>query len=470
LSLPSAPMFASAFVRPILLPATCALLLAGCAGYRAQPLDPAPPATHLTGDHLEAVRMAADKIDHPLLHPMVIDGRGGYTPDELAVMVVVASPQLRALRDQRGVAQAQLIQARLLPNPQFSLGFDRLTGNSDPTLVNGRSLGLAWDISTLLAHGDQTTAASAAAKAVDLDIAWEEWQTAEEARLRTFRLLSLEQRLPLARRATQDAAVRYEHFRRAATHRLVTLADVNAAGDAWNQAKGNVEALEQQIAADRLWLNLALGQAPDARLPLKPVRPHLVFRPNPASVAELSAGLENRRLDLLALRQGYESQEASLRATIKSAFPKIGLNLGKASDTSDVHTWNLGVTIDIPLFDRGQGVIAGAQATRQQLFDEFTARLAEARSQIVQLESDLDQTRRELRRAEALLPDLRASAAGQEQAAASNNADDASLNDARTQLVAAELNASLLRQSVVEINVALEIATGRPLLDQTVTP
>ena len=71
---------------------------------------------------------------------MAIDGRDGFTPDELAVMAVIVSPGLRALRDQRGVAQAQVLQAGLLPNPQLGYTFDQQHGNHDPTLVNGNRL------------------------------------------------------------------------------------------------------------------------------------------------------------------------------------------------------------------------------------------------------------------------------------------------------------------------------------------
>ena len=40
------------------------------------------------------------------------------------------------------------------------------------------------------------------------------------------------------------------------------------------------------------------------------------------------------------------------------------------------------MTIDIPLFDRNQGVIAQETATRQKLFDEYVNRLFEARSDV----------------------------------------------------------------------------------------
>jgi len=47
-------------------------------------------------------------------------------------------------------------------------------------------------------------AARFTADALDLSVAWQEWQAAQEARLRAFRILSLEARLPLARETEDD--------------------------------------------------------------------------------------------------------------------------------------------------------------------------------------------------------------------------------------------------------------------------
>ena len=86
-------------------------LLGGCSFYRAMPLNPATVDKALQAPPIETVRIAAAKLDHPLVKSMMIDGEGGFTPDEIAVMAVIVSPQLRTVRDQRGLAQAQVVQA-----------------------------------------------------------------------------------------------------------------------------------------------------------------------------------------------------------------------------------------------------------------------------------------------------------------------------------------------------------------------
>ena len=60
-------------------------------------------------------------------------------------------------------------------------------------------------------------------------------------------------------------------------------------------------------------------------------------------------------------------------------FPKVSLGFNRANDTSNVHTFGFGVTVDLPIFDHNQGAIATAKATRQQLYDEYVDRLFTAR-------------------------------------------------------------------------------------------
>lgn len=446
-----------------------ASVLSGCATYQARPLDQDAVNTALTAPKLEAVRVAATGLNHPLLAPLVIDGRDGFSPDEIASMVVITSPQLRALRDQRGVVQAQVLQAGILPNPQLGYALDRPTAGNEPGLVNGRSLGLSWEITSLLGRKDRVASARSTGEALDLSVAWQEWQAAQDARLRAFRLLSLRTRLPLLRSVEADLAEALASIRTAAVRGYKTAGDVTTTSEAWLAAQTSRLAAEQDYLTERAALNLALGQAADAEIALKPAAffPEL---PLSTSSASLLAGLEKRRLDLVALAVGYESEDASLRAAIKAQFPKIGLSFARVNDTSDVRTHTYGVAIDLPLFDRNQGNIAIARATRQQLFDEYIARVAEARGDVALLLGKLAAARAQLDADRAALPELERSVAAHEKALQSRHVEMSAYRDARSVLVARQIDESNLRQQVLELGVALEIATGHPLLNRASTP
>lgn len=446
-----------------ILAAGCGLL-AGCATYRAKPLTRASVDAALQPPTIEAVRIAAEKIRHPILKPIAIDGRDGFTPDELAVIAVISSPQLRALRDERGVAQAQVLQAGLLPNPVLGYTFDQQHGNSDPTLVNGTSLGLDWAITSLLGYRDRVASAKSTAAALDLDVAWQEWQVAEQTRLCAFRILSLETRVALARKAERVFADALAMAKKAVALGAMTTTDLAATTEAWSAAQDVRFALEQELTAQRLTLNLALGRPADQPVAIKaePALPDLP--PGMDNTASLLDGLEKRRLDLVALSLGYQSAEASLRAAVQAQFPRIGLGFGASRDTTNVHTRNFGVSVELPLFDRNQGQVALGAATRQQLFDDYVARVAEARADVVKILSDLAVLHKQLHALDAGLPELERLAAAMDQAMKTRNADAAAWRDAHVALFARQADRARMRQNILELGVALEIATGRPLL------
>ncbi len=418
---------------------------------------------------IESVKIAARQLDHPLVRSLQIDGEGGFTPDEIAVMVVIVSPQLRTLRDQRGLAQAQVVQAGILPNPQWSQSADVPHGNVDPTLITGRSRGFSWDLGALLTHHDDVAAARASARSVDLQIAWQEWQVAQDARLRAFRIASMQEQLPLQREIEAGLANNVAVIRQSFDHGLKVAADLTAATDLYTQTRNARLALEQALVADRLALNLALGLPADAPLQIKSPEDFPTLETDAGAESRLLAGLETRRLDLVALTLGYQSQESTLRSAVLAQFPKINLSVNKANDTSDIKTRGWAIGVDLPVFDRRQGVIAMAKATRQQLFDDYVTRVAEARAQVRQILEDLAVVRIQLDGATASLVDLQLLAKGYEQAYASRNADVIAYRDARAALALRRIEQSKLRQDLLELGVGLEIATGRALLTDTIT-
>ena len=444
-------------------------LLGGCSFYQSMPLNAHTVEEALQPRPIEAVKVAARQLDHPLVRSLEIDGEGGFTPDEIAVMVVIVSPQLRTVRDQRGLARAQVVQAGILPNPQWSQSADVPRGNLDPTLVTGRTRGFGWDLGALLTHHDDVAAARASARSVDLQIAWEEWQVAQDARLRAFRIASMQERLPLEREIEEGLADNLAAIRKSFDHGLKVAADLTAATDLYTQTRDARLALDQALLADRLALNLALGLPPDAPLQIKLPENVPTLATDAGAGSRLLAGLETRRLDLVALTLGYQSQESTLRSAVLAQFPKINLSVNKANDTSDIKTRGWAVSVELPVFDRHQGAIATAKATRQQLFDDYVARVAEARAQVQQILEDLAVVRTQLDGATASLADLELLAKGYEQAYASRNADVIAYRDARAALDLRRIEQSKLRQDLLELGVGLEIATGRALLTDTIT-
>jgi len=183
----------------------------------------------------------------------------------------------------------------------------------------------------------------------------------------------------------------------------------------------------------------------------------------------LAEMLTDRRLDLIALRRGYDSQEEGLRAAVLAQFPKIGLSLGQATDTSKVRSLNLGITIDLPLFDRNQGVIASETATRQKLFDEYTQRVFEARSDLAIAQADAAALTRAIVIIDAQAQAAQTQAKALQQAVEARAIDALSASAIAVQLLQKRQDAVTLREQLAETAIAIELAAGQVLAHSPAT-
>ncbi|MCG6879791.1 MAG: TolC family protein, partial [Deltaproteobacteria bacterium] len=175
------------WIKSLLCLSIVAISVSGCATYHELPLNRASVARELNPPDMGTIRIEANAIKHPILKPFSIDDRDGLSPEEAALVALLANPKLRALRDQKGVAAAQLIEAGILPNPQLSYSMDFPTFGDTKGATNAFGLGLGWDIKTLITRGARVDAAKAQAFSVDLNVAWREWQVAQAARQHVYR-------------------------------------------------------------------------------------------------------------------------------------------------------------------------------------------------------------------------------------------------------------------------------------------
>ncbi len=440
----------------------CAVLLAvlcGCATYRPKPLDQAAVAKILAPPDLTSIRIKAGEIRHPILKPRVIDFRRGISPQDAAVIAVIANPAIRAERDRRGIARAQLLQAGILPNPTFGYSLDVPTGGSDEGTVNGYGLGLDWNIRSILTRGARVEAARANSARVDLDVAWDEWQVAESAKRHVYRLLYLERELKTALR--EDAGLRrnLEAVRKAVDMGDMTIIELDAADAAERKIHASVLVIRQKLEQERLALNRVLGFPPGSRIPLAPgiKAPSLKNLP---SLREIMNGIEGRRLDLLALRMGYQSKEASLRAAVRAQFPGIDIGITHARDTTNVVTTGFSISISLPFFDRNQGRIAIEKAGRRELYDDYLDRVYQARADAAGILADIRSVEKQTDAAKKAVRTLEELVKTSRRGFLEGNIDVLSYYAAVDRLFSRRLEVLKLQQELAGLHVALEITAG----------
>ena len=289
---------------------------------------------------------------------------------------------------------------------------------------------------------------------------------AEAAKLAVYQLDSLHRQVALAREIETGFRQSADLLRQAVARHDKTEADLAPAEAASQQATSDRITLEQQEADARLAFNHTLGLPPEAtvKLRLNSSLPTAAAAERLAQRPDLLAGMTDRRLDLVALRLGYDSEEATLRAAVRGQFPKITLGLTRASDNSALKSLGPNAVIDLPFFDRNQGNVAMEKATRQQLFDDYVGRVYDARNDIAKAVADLRFTARREEAARAAIPTLERLSSSYASEQGAGEVDALVASGARQSLGAKRLEAEKLRGDLAALVIALELASGQPSL------
>lgn len=418
-----------------------AVLLAGCAHYTALPLATTPPLAHTVA----AVNPA--DVDRPL------------GVEQVVVMALADNPDLKALRLRREIAGGQTRQAGILPNPSFSGAFLPLL--SGVGSVPAWNLALSQDIKSLVTYRARRRAAADSEQQVSADIVWQEWQVAGQAR-------QLATDLIIGGRMRASYLANYRLFvdrntalEVALTQHSVTLATVAPDRVALQSARSALDTLEQRQQSLMHQLDALLGLHADVVVRLADRAELPSF-----DAAAIRAGLDSlpdRRPDLAALRMGYAAADEQVRQAILAQFPDLILGGVGSSDSSRVINAGPTAQIGLPVFDRNQGNIAIARATRAQLHADYAARLAGAIGSVEAMLAEIAQLSDQLARARQDLPAIRNAADRARAAFAAGNIDTRAAVDLIANRFAREQEIMTLEQALLDRQVAVQTLTGAGL-------
>ncbi|RMG14370.1 MAG: TolC family protein [Deltaproteobacteria bacterium] len=426
------------------------MLLGQCAG-----VEPRPAAsTALPARPETLVRARLPASEHG---ETVVDPEDGLSPEEAAFLSLERNPRLRAVRTQRGLAQAEIVAAGLLPNPRFEGAWAGPVGGAEAR-ATGYALDLAWNVTPLVSRGARVQSAEQRSRAVDLEVAWQEWQVAQGARLHAIRLVYLGRRITTAREAADYWQGRLRALREARAAFASTEIQVARAERSLAEWTLQAQELQRQAMIERAALALALGLAP-AELPAPQTRWHPP--PTAANAADLVAGLETHRMDLVALGYARRSTDSALRAAVLSRFPPIEVGVRATREVDGVQALELALQVALPIFDRNQGEVARQAAQQRQVDAEYEARLAQARSQVRRLAEELRLVEGERVTASAAEEAAIRLASLAERLARSGDLDPSLASDQQDRAFQARLRRLRVEQRYAELQVALSLESGR---------
>jgi outer membrane protein TolC len=428
-------------------------VLTACQAYEPAPLNNRPELLSETA----SLKISPSDLPLPELGSHPFDPTRPLDMDEIAMIAVVNNPDLKAMRGLVGVAEAQAFAAGLLPNPQLSFAYGALITGVGATTSSATAT-LGGDIVPLLIRSARRRAASANERSVRLNLLWQEWQIVSQARTFFARAVELERQRAVIEEYRKLFSERYQRSNTAMQQGNEILPTVVSDVAALQAVETQLHDTEQLILKNRHDLNALLGLAPEIEL-------HLVDEVSvPAfdtvKLKSILLDLAQRRPDLLALVAGYEAEEEKLRQAIIEQFPKLNIAPNYTNDTTPVYTAGPVITIGLPIFDRNQGNIAIERATRQQLHDEYQARLDTAYSAAGRLITELNLIEAQYHANLASISRLRDAAAVADQAYAAGNLDERSFVDLHAALLAKEIESLKLEQTLLEQRIVLQTLIG----------
>lgn len=433
--------------------ALACLAFSGCAQYAARPIavnaaldEPAP----------DILRRDAATIDRPYLRPVNLDLAASLDANAIAVLAVLANPDLKAMRARAGVSDAQVFAAGLLPDPSFSFGVDHILSGPDP--VDNIAGALGFSLNSLRTRKVQRAQAQATAQQVRLDLAWAEWQVAANARLQTVRVLNLRRALDNSRISAKAGEDLLNRYLRAAGRGDIAPDQVQSSRLAALDAASNLRTAEGNLGAAEFELHRLLGLPPDYRIMLAPT--HL---PEPVPSADiLFAMAQTSRADLAALRAGYDAQEAAVHKAVLDQFPTLDLTISGSRDTGTNKLLGPAINFSLPLWNRNRGGIAIEQATREALRAEYDARLFQTRADIAVAVDGLRIARAQRAKLLEAMPAIERFAAASRRAAGRGDLADATADIAEQTLRDRQLLLIQSEQAIAEQTIALELLVGAP--------
>lgn len=309
------------------------------------------------------------------------------TPDELditkiSVLAAIYNPDLRLARDDLGISHAQVFSSHLPPDPIINLSKD-FPSNGPPGTVIAYVWGLTYDFKSLVLLPGNIHIAKADCKKVYLNLLWQERQIINRARLLYVKIIYQEKQLKVLKEAqvlwhdqyvvSQEALKQGNSTMDVTGSKLASLQDINR----------QIYDLTLLMHQNRYDLNALLGLEPAVMLILSGLE--IDSELNSEEISDMIPDILTSRPDLLALKAGYEAQDARFRQSILAQFPSLNVGVRKTRDNTDINMVGFAIDISIPIFNGNRGNIAIEDATRQKLYDEYQLRYNIAYGEIQRL-------------------------------------------------------------------------------------
>ena len=360
-------------------------LLAGCATYEPKPLVLENSATTLDARRLdtpELRKFIEQHLGHELKAWPPDSQAPGWTLPTLTLTAYYYHPALEVARASWAEARAALITAGGRPNPTLGLtpGYNFSAASGVTPWTPGATLDLP--IETAGKRGHRIAHARQLAEAARWNLVTAAWQVRAGVRDALLNFSDAMQREQLLGEQFKLQEQWVARLQQRADAGAIPRSEVTPAKVALEKLRLEAADLHRLMGENTVRLAEAIGVPVASLNQAKGIGLAWHF-PDATNLTEATARRNalTRRADIAAALADYEAAQAALQLEIAKQYPDVHLGTGYQWDQGD-SKWNLGLNVELPVFNRNQGPIAEAHARRASAAARVEAAQARAIAEI----------------------------------------------------------------------------------------
>ncbi len=306
--------------------------------------------------------------------------RRQLTAGSAVQIALLNNRELQARFEEIGIAQAEVIQAGLISNPNFAASFR--FPNRPPSGTN-IEYAIAQNFLELLVLPLRKRIANAQLAQTEIRVADEVLKLAMEVKVAFYTAQARQQLLDRLRVISETNETAAEFTKR--LHDAGNTSDLELANQqgSYEQSRLEVAQTELQVRRDRERLNRLLGLW--GAQTTWTMADHLPELPgSEGSLRNLESRAVAQRLDLQASRMQLDLIGQSLALRTKTRYVPAGIKIGVDTERETDGSRVTGPTLDLelPIFNQGQGEIAEMTAQYRQAQRELEAMAVNIRSEV----------------------------------------------------------------------------------------
>ncbi len=360
--------------------AIASALLGGCAAYVPVPVEPAVLAADFQSRSLHDPRLN----EFMSVASPNAASRSGRRWDltSLTLVGLYYHPDLEVSRARVGQAQAAIVTAGQIPNPEL---------NATATL-HSITTPSPWTVGALINFLLETTGrrelriaqADRLAEAARLDLTSASWLVRGRVRSAMVSIWAAQTRGKLLAKRKELQTELVNVLEKQLDAGDVTALIVSRERSALSQIRLTAEDVARQLAEAKVQLATAAGMPVSAF-----AEAELAFGAieSPSQKAISNASMNFRRAailgrsDLQVLLAEYDAAATAVQLELAKQFPNITLGPGYTYDQGD-NLFSLGFVAELPIFNRNEGPIAEADARRIEVATRFNALQAQIAGEV----------------------------------------------------------------------------------------